>query len=101
MMNQLTTQTTIVIFGASGDLTWRKLVPALYNNYIKRRLPEGTRIVGYARRPYTEETFRERLRQGVQEFSPQTYTPHLWQEFASRLRYCITWRSPQNITSRQ
>jgi glucose-6-phosphate 1-dehydrogenase len=87
MMNQLTTQTTIVIFGASGDLTWRKLVPALYNNYIKRRLPEGTRIVGYARRPYTEETFRERLRQGVQEFSPQTYTPHLWQEFASRLRY--------------
>ncbi len=41
---------TIVIFGASGDLTRRQLIPALYNNFIKKRLPAGLRIVGFARR---------------------------------------------------
>jgi glucose-6-phosphate 1-dehydrogenase len=39
---------TIVIFGASGDLTHRKLIPALYNLYLKKRLPAGTRTVGFA-----------------------------------------------------
>ena len=45
--------TTIVIFGASGDLTARKLIPALYNNFKKERLPEPINVVGYARRPFT------------------------------------------------
>ncbi len=43
--------TTIVIFGASGDLTWRKLIPALYNNFKKGRLTECATILGFARRP--------------------------------------------------
>lgn len=55
---------TIVILGASGDLTQRKLVPALYNLQRKGRLPVGTRIVGFARRPYTHDSFRERMRGG-------------------------------------
>ena len=79
--------TTIVIFGASGDLTWRKLIPGLYNNFYKKRLPECANIVGFARRPYTDETFRERLREGVKTFSPETYTPAIWDEFAYRLLY--------------
>ena len=79
--------TTIVIFGASGDLTWRKLIPGLYNNFYKQRLPECANIVGFARRPYTNETFRERLREGVMKFSPETYTPAIWDEFAYRLLY--------------
>lgn len=82
-----TRSTTIVIFGASGDLTHRKLVPALYNNYQKNRLPDHTQIVGFARRPYTDETFRERMRHGIEEFSKNTFNPHTWQTFASRLRY--------------
>ena len=53
---------TLVIFGASGDLTWRKLIPALYNNFKKGRLSECARIVGYARRPYTDETIRRTCR---------------------------------------
>ena len=53
---------TIVIFGASGDLTSRKLVPALYESFCKGRLPETTRIVGISRSPYSDDDWRERLR---------------------------------------
>ena len=59
---------TIVIFGASGDLTWRKLIPALYNNFKKGRLSECAHIVGFARRPYTNEDFRARLQGGCEYF---------------------------------
>ena len=57
--------TSIVIFGASGDLTKRKLVPALFNLHLKGRLADDVRIVGYARRPYSDDTFRERMAEGV------------------------------------
>jgi glucose-6-phosphate 1-dehydrogenase len=79
--------TTIVIFGASGDLTWRKLVPALYNNYVKGRLPDCANIIGYARRPYTDDSFRQRLREGVNTFSPESFDPARWDEFAAMLLY--------------
>jgi glucose-6-phosphate 1-dehydrogenase len=80
-------QTTMVIFGASGDLTWRKLVPALYNNFIKGRMEGCGDIVGFARRPYTDETFRQRLREGVTTFSPESYNQDQWDEFSSKLVY--------------
>ena len=50
--------TTIVIFGATGDLTHRKLIPALYRNRKKGRLWDRTRIVGVARRDWSTEYFR-------------------------------------------
>ena len=70
--------TTIVIFGASGDLTHRKLVPALYNLERKGRLPENTQIVGFARRPYSDSTFRDLVGEGVKQFSPDFYDQTLW-----------------------
>lgn len=79
--------TTVVIFGASGDLTQRKLIPALYNNYFKNRLPEGTKIVGFARSSYTDESFRERMRKGIQKYSPKTFDSGIWESFVSRLHY--------------
>lgn len=79
--------TTIVIFGASGDLTRRKLIPALYNLRRKGRLPENVEILGYARRPYDDRAFRQEVSGGVQEFSPDTYDPHLWEAFANSLHY--------------
>jgi len=79
--------TTIVIFGASGDLTWRKLVPALYNNHIKGRMAGCGEIIGFARRPYTDETFRQRLEEGVKTFSPESYDQARWDEFFSKLIY--------------
>ena len=79
--------TTIVIFGASGDLTWRKLVPALYNNFKKGRLVECAHIVGFARRPLTDDSFRAHLREGVAQFSPGTFDPAIWEDFARLIYY--------------
>jgi glucose-6-phosphate 1-dehydrogenase len=79
--------TSIVIFGASGDLTWRKLIPALYNNYVKGRLPECSTIVGFARRPYTDASFREHLREGVINFCSESFDASKWDEFAPMLLY--------------
>ena len=79
--------TTVVIFGASGDLTWRKLVPALYNNHIKGRMLGCKEIVGFARRPYTDETFRQRLQEGVKAFSPDSFNQTHWDEFSLNLTY--------------
>jgi glucose-6-phosphate 1-dehydrogenase len=78
---------TIVIFGATGDLTRRKLVPALYNLYRKNELPAQTRIVGFSIESYSEDDFRARLRGGVQEFSPATFEPSAWDSFAGMLSY--------------
>ncbi len=78
---------TIVIFGATGDLSHRKLIPALYNLFRKDRLTEGFRIVGFARRPYTQEAFRQEFRQAVQTYSPETYVQATWEQFADRLYY--------------
>lgn len=79
--------TTIVIFGASGDLTHRKLIPALYNNYKKKRLPLPMRIIGFARRAWDDALFQERLRQGVEEFGNGAFDPAVWAEFAPLISY--------------
>ena len=69
--------TTIVIFGASGDLTQRKLVPALYNLLRKERLPKDVNIVGFARRPFSDDEFRTRMKDGLKKFSPFTFRDNL------------------------
>ncbi len=79
--------TSIVIFGASGDLSKRKLVPALYNATLKKRLPENTRIVGFSRREYEHEEFRNLMRDAVREFEPQAYDEKAWKTFAESLYY--------------
>jgi glucose-6-phosphate 1-dehydrogenase len=79
--------TTIVIFGASGDLTARKLIPGLYNNYKKKRLPESINVVGFARRPYTDETFRALVREGLLNFSAESFDATVWEQFAEKLHY--------------
>ncbi len=81
----MSASTTIVIFGASGDLTWRKLAPSLYNLHRKRRLPAELRIVGFARSDYSDEGFREHLREGVQEFSD--YDEAAWASFSEKVFY--------------
>ncbi|MBI3948435.1 MAG: glucose-6-phosphate dehydrogenase [Armatimonadetes bacterium] len=78
---------SIIIFGASGDLTERKLVPALFDLFCDGRLPSETRVVGVARRPYSDDDFRARLREGARR-SPETrFDEAGWQAFAPRLRY--------------
>lgn len=78
----------LVIFGASGDLTQRKLVPAIYQMKRDRRLPPETTVVGVARRPWSHDYFREQMREGVEEFGGGIANEEFWQDFAQGLFYC-------------
>jgi glucose-6-phosphate 1-dehydrogenase len=78
---------TIVIFGASGDLTRRKLIPALYNLYIKGRLTEQTKIIGFARRPYDDEIFRTQMLDGLKTFSSDSFDQKQWELFSPKISY--------------
>ena len=78
----------LVIFGASGDLTQRKLVPALYQLKKERRLPAEMTIVGVARRDWTHDYFREQMKIGIEEFSDGIENEELWSDFADGLFYC-------------
>jgi glucose-6-phosphate 1-dehydrogenase len=78
----------VVIFGASGDLTKRKLIPALYNLALEKRLPERFAVVGYARSELSHEAFRNKMREAVIEFSRTGLKDEsVWREFASNLYY--------------
>ena len=61
--------TQLVIFGGGGDLTWRKLVPALYDLFLDKWMPERFAVIGIGRRPTSDEEYRKHLRAGVDEFS--------------------------------
>lgn len=78
----------IVIFGASGDLTQRKLIPALYKLRQERRIPPETTIVGVARREWSHDFFREHMREGIEKFADGIGPEELWNEFAQGLFYC-------------
>jgi glucose-6-phosphate 1-dehydrogenase len=80
---------TIVIFGASGDLTSRKLIPALYQLSAEKRLPQPFRIVGVARRDKTSESWRGELLESLRHFSrTQPIDAAVWEEFARNILYC-------------
>ncbi|MBX3747866.1 MAG: glucose-6-phosphate dehydrogenase [Verrucomicrobiae bacterium] len=80
---------TIVIFGASGDLTARKLVPALYHLFLGRQMPMPFRIVGFARRPKTDAEWRDELRAALDRFSrTRPVEDAVWADFAANLHYC-------------
>lgn len=79
---------TLVIFGASGDLTRRKLVPALYNLELEQLLPNNISIVGMARRPIATDDFRNQMREGINAFSrKRPVDPVTWGNFAKRVEY--------------
>jgi glucose-6-phosphate 1-dehydrogenase len=79
--------TTIVIFGASGDLTHRKLVPSLFNLFRKRRTPRGMQIVGFGGTVLTDEEFQDGLLKGLEEFADYDYSAEEWSIFRSALHY--------------
>ena len=82
---------TVVIFGASGDLTKRKLVPALYSLAEQNLLPGEFSVVGTARTPSSSDDFRSRMREAVQTFSATRLgTTGLWDNFSAGLSYTPT-----------
>jgi len=78
----------VVIFGANGDLTKRKLIPALYRLAFDRRLSAGFAIVGISRTAMSDDQFRERMKEAVQKFSEDTkFDEGVWDAFAAGLFY--------------
>src|SRR5437899_2435391 len=78
---------TIVIFGATGDLTHRKLIPALYNLAADGDLPPSVAIVGFARREKSDEEFRRDLEEATHKFSRQVVRDEIWKTFAQSIFY--------------
>ena len=78
----------VVIFGASGDLTSRKLMPALYALAVRKLLPERFAIVGAARSDESDDEFRERMKEAVQRNARDEFRQDVWDELAAGMRYC-------------
>ena len=79
--------TVFVIYGASGDLSQRKLLPAIYNLAVRGLLPNRFAVIGYARSEMDNDAFREYARTAVEKFSRTPVDDHLWRAFAESLHY--------------
>src|SRR5947209_7867223 len=78
---------SVVIFGATGDLTMRKLIPALYNIAADGELPPAVSVIGFARRKKTDEEFRKEQEESTRKFSRQPVRDEIWNAFAQGLFY--------------
>jgi glucose-6-phosphate 1-dehydrogenase len=79
--------TVVVIFGASGDLTARKLIPAIYNLAADNLLPADFHLVGYGRKPIPNEEFQKMAAQAVREFSRRELNDDIWRHVAANTSY--------------
>ena len=79
--------TVIVIFGASGDLTARKLIPAIYNLGHDNLLPPDFHLIGFGRKPVPDEEFRGHAEAAIREFSRRPLAPEFWSRVAARTTY--------------
>lgn len=77
----------LIIFGATGDLTHRKLIPSLFSLETQGLLPKEFRIVGFARREFSDESFRDELQQSLTDFAPDLWKENQddWPRFAKRV----------------
>ena len=80
----------LVIFGASGDLTHKKLMPALYALMLRRLLPPRFAIVGVARTEEDDDGFREDMKQAVQKHARDEFRQDVWDELAANMHYVAT-----------
>ncbi|WP_425398785.1 glucose-6-phosphate dehydrogenase [Aeoliella sp.] len=78
---------SIVIFGASGDLTQRKLIPALYQLDRKGRLPADTRVIGFSRTKFSHDEWRKSLTESTQKFAGKNFDADSWDAFATKVFY--------------
>jgi glucose-6-phosphate 1-dehydrogenase len=79
--------TILVIFGASGDLTRRKLIPALYNLALDSLLPGDFRLIGFGRRPMEDALFRETAQGGIESFSRRPMDADVWGQLQQGFHY--------------
>jgi glucose-6-phosphate 1-dehydrogenase len=86
-MKRIEQPVMLVVFGASGDLAHRKLIPALYHLAYQNLLPPNFTILGFARTKYSDEEFRELAREGVKEYGINGVDEHIWHWFSQGLFY--------------
>ncbi len=79
--------TSIIIFGATGDLAKRKLFPAFYNLFIDDRLPEQFNIIALGRAENTDENFRNHIKENLENFSRKKVTSKEWEDFQKHITY--------------
>ncbi|HKB91105.1 MAG TPA: glucose-6-phosphate dehydrogenase [Opitutaceae bacterium] len=79
--------TVMVIFGASGDLTARKLIPAVYNLSYDNLLPTDFYLIGFGRKPVPDDAFRKEAEAGIKEFSRRELNPDIWGRVAQHTTY--------------
>ena len=80
----------LVIFGASGDLTQKKLFPALYSLAFRKLLPDRFAVLGVARTEETDEEFKDRMKETVQQYSRDEFRDDVWETLGSGMRYVAT-----------
>ena len=87
---------SIVIFGASGDLTARKLIPALFHLFCEKQLPNPFRIIGFARREKSDASWREELKEDLQKFSrTKSVDAAQWDAISTRAVFAVLgWDEP-------
>lgn len=92
MKSTLTPKPTVfIIFGGTGDLAWRKLAPALYNLYLDGWMPDHFSIIGTGRTQLSDEQFREKLLEGINNFSRSGKAkPEQWEAFSQNIYYQVS-----------
>src|SRR5580704_11809469 len=92
-----TNPTIIVILGATGDLAWRKLIPAIYNLYLDKWMPDDFAVIGVGHTKMTEKELRKHFHEGVDQFSRRGKAKSSeWEHFAT----CITYHKGEfNVNS--
>ena len=92
--------TIIVIFGVTGDLARRKLIPSLFSNFIKGRLPQPTKVVGVGRREWTDDTLIAHARASLDEFAAAPIDQAAWERFRQCLSYSkLNLPQPETYTN--
>ncbi len=78
---------SVVIFGATGDLAHRKLIPALYNLAADGELPPAVTVIGFARREKSDDEFRREMEEATRKFSRQAVRDEIWKTFGQSIFY--------------
>lgn len=92
----------MVIFGGTGDLTHRKLIPALYQLNINGFLPDGLNVISVGRKHKTTEEYRNELRESVRKYSSRSFTEERFTELAERIEYfTLDFDTPKDYDSLQ